>query len=259
MKATSCEVPTCPSARAARGYCFTHLARLKKWGDVRADIPIRSNRLRPKSTTCSIDTCDEPVYCRGWCKAHYYRNHYTGDVRADEPIWEQYAQRGLPCAEDGCPDVGVARGMCDLHYSRWQAKQVAADPKRREAKRAYHRAFKRAEFARDPDLVRERARRWRRDNPAKFRETRARYRLRLNQARHIPFTDEQLRAKVAYWGDRCWMCHGPHDAIDHVKPLSKGGWHALMNARPTCKSCNSSKNGRWPYPVTGHPSQRIAA
>jgi 5-methylcytosine-specific restriction endonuclease McrA len=49
------------------------------------------------------------------------------------------------------------------------------------------------------------------------------------------------------WGGRCWKC-GIADATeeDHVKPISKAGWHCLANLRPVCHSCNASKQGRWP-------------
>jgi 5-methylcytosine-specific restriction endonuclease McrA len=64
-----------------------------------------------------------------------------------------------------------------------------------------------------------------------------------------------LAAKLAYWGSRCWIagpgCTIDPEAWDHVKPLSKGGAHLLANLRPACKSCNSSKSARWPWPTTG--------
>ena len=63
----------------------------------------------------------------------------------------------------------------------------------------------------------------------------------------VPFTDEQLRARWAYYGDRCWMCGAEAAHTDHVKPLSKGGAHMLCNLRPACASCNLRKNNRWPF------------
>lgn len=51
-----------------------------------------------------------------------------------------------------------------------------------------------------------------------------------------------LAAKVAYWGDRCWMCHEPWNSLDHVKPLAAGGPHCLANLRPACMRCNRRKN-----------------
>lgn len=60
----------------------------------------------------------------------------------------------------------------------------------------------------------------------------------------IPFTIEQFAARMAFWGNRCWLCQGPFEAADHVIPLALGGPHCLSNLRPICTSCNSSKGAR---------------
>ncbi|MGW8593542.1 HNH endonuclease [Dietzia sp. NPDC055877] len=46
----------------------------------------------------------------------------------------------------------------------------------------------------------------------------------------------------------CWICGSVLDEfhVDHVKPLSKGGWHCLSNLRPCCPSCNLRKGAKWP-------------
>ena len=64
----------------------------------------------------------------------------------------------------------------------------------------------------------------------------------------IPFTVAQLEDRLSMF-DGCWMCGCELDGelhIDHVKPLSKGGWHCLSNLRPSCPSCNLSKGAKWP-------------
>lgn len=33
--------------------------------------------------------------------------------------------------------------------------------------------------------------------------------------------------------------------VDHIKPLSKGGTHALTNLQPLCKSCHSYKTAKF--------------
>lgn len=101
----------------------------------------------------------------------------------------------------------------------------------------------------NPELRRVYRQKWARENPEYMREkVRQRYALRRG-AFTISFTPEQLAAKVAYWGDRCWLCTGEWTAIDHVKPLSKGGPHILANLRPICQSCNSHKRNTWPWPL----------
>lgn len=134
-----------------------------------------------------------------------------------------------------------------------------------EQRRAAGRRWKMAH----PDYVspnierhRERHRRWYHNNrvqeAAKFRvwreanlEVMAAHQ-RLRRARQagvltILFSQEQLAAKMSYWGDRCWMCHGAFQVPDHVKPIVRGGPHILANLRPACVACNSSKRATWPY------------
>jgi 5-methylcytosine-specific restriction endonuclease McrA len=60
----------------------------------------------------------------------------------------------------------------------------------------------------------------------------------------LPFTAVQLAERMSMWAG-CWMCGGPWDQVDHVKPINRGGPHFLSNLRPACKSCNSSKQDRW--------------
>lgn len=69
-------------------------------------------------------------------------------------------------------------------------------------------------------------------------------------ARALPFTDEQLRARLSMFPG-CWMCGGAKEETEHVKPLSKGGWHILANLRPACKACNLRKRDVWPWVVPG--------
>jgi 5-methylcytosine-specific restriction endonuclease McrA len=97
----------------------------------------------------------------------------------------------------------------------------------------------------NPDLVAETYRRWRQGNPEKVAEFARRRRARVHAASIVPFTAEQLNQRMAYWGFKCWMCSGPFEAVDHVKPLAKGGPHVLANLRPACNPCNRRKSARW--------------
>ena len=60
-------------------------------------------------------------------------------------------------------------------------------------------------------------------------------------------TAAMIKARCEVWDNKCWICGAPMEAVDHVKPLCKGGAHLPCNLRPICWSCNSSKNGKWPY------------
>jgi 5-methylcytosine-specific restriction endonuclease McrA len=79
----------------------------------------------------------------------------------------------------------------------------------------------------------------------------------------VPFTSEQRAARFSMWGGRCWICGiDGASAEDHVKPISKGGWHCLSNLRPVCLSCNARKRASWPLtgdqlrPNFSHPDPR---
>lgn len=89
-------------------------------------------------------------------------------------------------------------------------------------------------------------RQWNAD-PERFREVWRRRQAAVRRGCAVyPFAKEQLAAKVAYWGGRCWVCGTDYDAIDHVKPLAKQGPHMLANLRPICTPCNTRKRDRWP-------------
>lgn len=93
-------------------------------------------------------------------------------------------------------------------------------------------------------------------NPENARDKSARRRACRAGARSIPFTVEQLEARLAYYGFRCWICRAPWEHLDHVKPLSKGGPHMLSNLRPACAECNLSKGSQWPFDTTNRRGPR---
>ncbi len=98
--------------------------------------------------------------------------------------------------------------------------------------------------ARNPGAVRDSKRRWAAANLDVQRENTRRRRARQRELTVVPFTIAQLDARLGMWAG-CWVCGGPKEAVDHVKPLARGGAHALANLRPICKPCNSSKSARW--------------
>jgi 5-methylcytosine-specific restriction endonuclease McrA len=132
-----------------------------------------------------------------------------------------------------------------------------------EGVRRRSRERNRAYRERHGDRVAQRSREWRKANEARQRANRQRWvannKVRLAELEHrrrsrkrgltivVP-SAEQLLAKFAYWGNRCWICRATEDlTLDHVKPLSAGGAHVLANMRPACRSCNSRKGAKWPF------------
>jgi hypothetical protein len=116
---------------------------------------------------------------------------------------------------------------------RWRA---ANPDKSRESVRAWARS--------NPSSVRNRSRRSYRRNPEKYRE----FSRRRRACTQATFTVEELDQRMSVFGYRCWICRGPFEQVDHVKPLAAGGTHILANLRPSCKPCNLRKNGVWPLP-----------
>lgn len=156
------------------------------------------------------------------------------------------------------------RSYCKECGSQAKKRYYAANAEKAKAYSRAHRATDpEAARARDharywanPEKRRETSRRWARKNPGRppteaTRERFRRYYARKWGRRAPKFTLAQLLAKMAYWGNRCWVCGGPGKEVDHVKPLAKGGAHILCNLRPICRSCNAQKADRWPFPLKG--------
>jgi 5-methylcytosine-specific restriction endonuclease McrA len=181
--------------------------------------------------------------------------------------------------------IARCRACQKAYYQEWRARPGVRDRQLRlnhekywadvEATRARSRAYraanpeavkrwKDAEYQRNGEEIRARMRAqydrdregwkaavlaWARANPQMVNERNRRYRARKAKATIGIVTPALLEAKLAYWGNRCWMCGDDPDTWDHVKPLNKGGPHMLANLRPACWSCNSSKSDRWPFAV----------
>jgi hypothetical protein len=71
---------------------------------------------------------------------------------------------------------------------------------------------------------------------------------------HVDHTPEQFHARMSMFGNRCFICLGPYEHADHLKPLAAGGPNMLANWRPLCEDCNLRKGDMWP---TVEPGERI--
>lgn len=133
--------------------------------------------------------------------------------------------------------MAAAQREANANYLREQrAVKRATDI---EAARARDRAAWAKRMAKNPEVLR-----------ARLRRVMSMRRARIAGGVVVPFTQAQLDAKMAYWGNRCWLCGTENwTDVDHVKPVAAGGPHILANLRPTCHPCNASKGGTWPYPA----------
>ena len=133
---------------------------------------------------------------------------------------------------------------------------------RRDANRELMRAQERARYRENPEphrargrlyyhahreQQRESTRRWNERNPERLRALRQVGWMR-RQARELAAagiaTADQLMARIAYYGGKCWLCGTAATEIDHVIPLSRGGTNWPANLRPACRSCNARKSAR---------------
>lgn len=97
-----------------------------------------------------------------------------------------------------------------------------------------------------PELYRQAHLAWQKRNPeecARLARTRRAFRV---SAPCIPYTQEQLTARLSMF-PFCYLCGGEPQAVDHIKPLAKGGWDCLSNFRSICHSCNGRKKDKWPF------------
>lgn len=108
---------------------------------------------------------------------------------------------------------------------------------------------------------------WRKANAERIKDYNRAYEPRMRQlvnarnaairATALPFTIQQLQQRMAVFGNRCWICRGEYEHVDHVKPIKAGGTHILANMRPACARCNRRKNKTWP--LTESVLRRIRA
>lgn len=92
-----CSVEGCGSPILCKGLCNAHRLRLKKWGTVAAEIPVRDPKPRP----CSAKGCLRLAVRRGFCEKHAQR--FATHGHTNDPIRVQ-DHRG-PWA--GCWDWGT--------------------------------------------------------------------------------------------------------------------------------------------------------
>lgn len=86
---------------------------------------------------------------------------------------------------------------------------------------------------------------WRRRYPEKHAANERARQVRIRALTPFPLRHEDVVAKIAYWGNACWICGVDYEAVDHVKPIAKGGLNIIANLRPICNSHNSKKRDRW--------------
>lgn len=117
-------------------------------------------------------------------------------------------------------------------------KRRADNPERAHE---YDRLVNRKRRLEQPEVLREAFRKWALNNPDKLK-----HKGRVRRAREAgamgACTIEQLKARVAFFGNCCAYCEGLFEEVDHTIALSRGGSNWPANLRPACKLCNVRKH-----------------
>jgi 5-methylcytosine-specific restriction endonuclease McrA len=123
------------------------------------------------------------------------------------------------------------------------------------------KAYVKKHRANNMPRIRAQDRQWRKDNPESVRVFSKKWRsenkdkvnanTRNRRARKLSANGtcsaEQATARIAFYGGMCAYCLvAPHEHLDHVIPLSRGGTNWPANLRPSCARCNLSKYDRTP-------------
>lgn len=192
-----------------------------------------------------------PIKCCSTCRRDLPTTEFHRRTRSKDGLQANCKPCALKATANWWTKQGNAAQLA--YHARWRANHPDYRDKNRRAALAWYyrhreeairrviayRALRKAE-------LREYTRQWLKANTGKTAEYNHSRRARERSVLRIRFAPEQLAAKMAYWGNCCWLCRIPATHIDHVKPLSKGGPHVLANLRPICKSCNSRKRNKWP-------------
>lgn len=140
--------------------------------------------------------------------------HYKSFTRHGDALYKRHIPS---CSVDNCKKKHLAKGLCSLHYHRiWGA--INKD------KRNSQTRLRRSK------------------NPSQFNNYYNKYRsLKLNNSIALILPKELKRLK----NSPCFYCGSSFKVeLDHVIPLSRGGYHSIGNLVSACRSCNASKNDR---------------
>ena len=199
-------------------------------------------------------------YCHRETNREYYSKMKARD-EIDIPETKRCARCGIvkPSSEfyrDNRRKDGLYSACKECHYKRtekWRTanREVALEISRRSKQR--HRdvvnAKARERYWANREIMLERHRRWKRENPEKNRELTRRYVARKLQATVEPVDYEAI---IKRDGMRCHICgkkiRSRKDLhFDHIVPLSKGGEHSMKNVACAHAKCNLQKgDGRIP-------------
>jgi 5-methylcytosine-specific restriction endonuclease McrA len=242
-----CSAVGCDATASRRSLCNRHYERQRKYGSphiVMGTVPGQIKGI------CSVIDCFRFVAARGLCNRHYVRKRRYGN--ANEPLRRVPLSPGVThCIVTNCGNKAESRDLCSKHYARL-VRLGSVEPNGFKGRSSRYRDGDTCLFddcsgsARSLGMCNKHYQRHHRALNAMRYSNYSRHR-RFRKATGVTqrYSAEQLRARMHYWGNKCWMCGGPFEHVDHVKPLAKGGRDHLANLRPSCRKCNQRKSAKW--------------
>jgi 5-methylcytosine-specific restriction endonuclease McrA len=195
----------------------------------------KNNKIKNKQIKESIKIIVDNKKCNK-CKNIWPKNHFTEDVHQLTGLSKWCKDCHSQYYKDNRDIITVRNIKSQQKYklkNNLRKKKWALDNqnKVKEASKLYYNTNKEkiAKFAKENR------------NILVGRSNAARYRARKRKNTIQYFTKKQLEQRMSIFGFKCAYCAGEFDHIDHVKPISKGGYHCLSNLRPACKRCNLEK------------------
>jgi 5-methylcytosine-specific restriction endonuclease McrA len=161
---------------------------------------------------------------------------------------------GKPCRRGHMAPRWVSNGVCTACSKEDELKRRARDLDGQRARRRDHYQRNAAEYlARSSEWHKKNRaesralnRRWHQANPGKDAEFRHKRRATI-LAVGGEFSAEDIERIRRQQGGKCASCRKKRAlAIDHIRPISRGGSNSPSNLQLLCKSCNSSKKDRDP-------------
>jgi 5-methylcytosine-specific restriction endonuclease McrA len=148
--------------------------------------------------------------------------------------------------------LNKARSREYRHSHKEQCKQYIDPQKQKEASRRYCKKY--------PEKVNANAKRWRENNPEKFKILCAR-RTARERSMEGDFTLEEWNSKLEEYNYRCAYCgcelNTETITIDHMIPIVRGGTNYIDNLVPACRSCNSRKHTKTAEEYLGELERNI--
>jgi len=99
-----CGVDGCTRKVHAKGYCWKHYDKFRKYGDATKEVIKRYH-----GSNCSVDGCEDKASRNGLCDKHRQRVKKYGT--AELPYIEPKI-----CSHEGCTHSHYSRGFCVKHY-----------------------------------------------------------------------------------------------------------------------------------------------